>query len=786
MVVENPPTIDAGLSADFLHEVSDIGRLRVGWSHTRAARGAPGVDRVTVARIIPQAEQVLASLQRQVRSGRYRPPPLRRTFMPKADGTFRVVGIPTVSDRIVQGAATLALHDRIGPQFSDASFAYRPLLGPKRAAEQLATLLRPGSWAVIADVERFFDTVDHGCLLRLVSEAGVDAAGVKLIEAWLRAPVEDGQFRLQPVKGLPQGGPISPILANLYLTGFDRALEQRGDPHVRFADDFVIVARAEEHAREILAFLTDWLRRERMLAIKAAKTLFTPVEQGFVFVGLLFTATTRTLPAEKAEGFKTRIATLLADPPTLEVAEVVRRHNDLVRGWRNYYGAVTPELDAQLHALERWRHASATAFWKARNVDDRLGRAALESLRVDPERTAEPMVEYARWPEAPDPPHAIPGDDPDPWQLVHWPRGARPARVFSTRSALRNHAIGERQRPLLTADRVLHVPTHGSYLTRRKGLLVVRRKKQPVFECARREVGLVTVSGQGVALSSTALLELAQRRVSVILTSAGGAPVARVVPVRSERRVRLLEVQLLARSGVRGATLAREIVVAKIRNQRALLRYHAKYRRRPAAVIRELARAAAAIGECVVAAQGLLGTTLADTRRPLFLLEARAARHYWCAIGRLVPTDWEFPGRRGRGARDPMNALLNYGYALLANRVWWAIERQGLHPYLGFLHTSRRERPGLVFDLMEEFRQPLVDRAILGLIGRGSRVVMRQEGRLAMRTLRRVERAIERGLERRLRRRSGNTLAGEIVGSARAIRRALMEGGPYRGHRMAW
>jgi CRISPR-associated protein Cas1 len=123
---------------------------------------------------------------------------------------------------------------------------------------------------------------------------------------------------------------------------------------------------------------------------------------------------------------------------------------------------------------------------------------------------------------------------------------------------------------------------------------------------------------------------------------------------------------------------------------------------------------------------------------------------------------------------------------MLATRVWWALERQGLHPHLGFLHTSRRGRPGLVFDLMEEFRQPLVDRAVIGMIGRGATIAIRKNRFLTLRTRARVERAIERGLARPVRRRTATTLGAQVVRQARTLRRVLMKRGAYRGYLMPW
>jgi CRISPR-associated protein Cas1 len=168
----------------------------------------------------------------------------------------------------------------------------------------------------------------------------------------------------------------------------------------------------------------------------------------------------------------------------------------------------------------------------------------------------------------------------------------------------------------------------------------------------------------------------------------------------------------------------------------------------------------------------------------LFLIEARAAARYWRAFAGLLPRELGFPGRQGRGAVDRVNRALNYGYALLQNRIWLAVHYAGLEPSLGLLHSGRRRTPGLVFDLMEPFRQPVVDRTLLGLIGRGARLDVNERGDLTLRTRALLQRAIDRRLAAGVH--HGDTLAVEIDRQAKALRRSLMDGGPCRAYRMTW
>lgn len=174
------------------------------------------------------------------------------------------------------------------------------------------------------------------------------------------------------------------------------------------------------------------------------------------------------------------------------------------------------------------------------------------------------------------------------------------------------------------------------------------------------------------------------------------------------------------------------------------------------------------------------------TARPrLFLVEAPAAAHYWSAFAALVPDAMGFSRRQHRDAQDAVNKALNYGYALLLNRVWVAVHRAGLEPTLGLLHSGRRRSAGLVFDLMEPFRQPVVDRAVMALVGRGARLSLNARGDLTLRTRTLLQRAITN----RLIRASNNHESALVIDIQREVlsfRRALEEGTPFRAYRTRW
>lgn len=311
--------------------------LVAAWKRVKANRGCAGVDEETIAVFERQWEQNLRELQRVLREGKYQVSPVLRVYIPKASGGRRPLGIPTLRDRIAQQAVRLVIEPRLEREFSPVSFGFRPGRSPRDAHRAVVAYRKQGyRWVVDADIESFFDRVDHGLLLSWVAEEIKDKAIFRLIRAWLRCGVMEEMKVRKLITGTPQGGIISPLLANLYLHRFDQAMAARGYKLVRYCDDFVILTKRRDKAQRALRYVGEVLARLR-LSLNLQKTRITTFEEGFDFLGFLFKGNWK-IPRERAiAAFKEKIKHLTRRQQPVSREELIRRANEVVRGWGYFF-----------------------------------------------------------------------------------------------------------------------------------------------------------------------------------------------------------------------------------------------------------------------------------------------------------------------------------------------------------------------------------------------------------------------------------------------------------------
>jgi CRISPR-associated protein Cas1 len=292
----------------------------------------------------------------------------------------------------------------------------------------------------------------------------------------------------------------------------------------------------------------------------------------------------------------------------------------------------------------------------------------------------------------------------------------------------------------------LFVQEKGAFIAKHQGRLRVSKERERLQEAPIMHLQQVIVSGGGVGISSDAVRACAEEGIPIHFLSSTGTPHASLYSAGLTGTVLTRRAQLRAYDGPQGVALARAFTQGKLQNQANLLRYAAKYRKEADPQIHAaLTEAAAEVVDSLIAVRDVAGETVDALREGLMGVEGRYAARYWGALAALVPAELAWPGRETRGASDPFNQALNYGYGVLYAQVEHAIILAGLDPYAGLLHADRPGKPSLVLDLIEEFRQAVVDRTLLGQVTRGWSIGRDEDGRLDAATRERIaEKVLER------------------------------------------
>jgi RNA-directed DNA polymerase len=355
---------------DVLERILDSRNLQRAYDRVCANKGSAGIDGIGTDGLLSQiTEMGLENLKEQIRKGKYRPQPVLRVEIPKEGGKTRNLGIPRVMDRMVQQAVAQVLSEIYEPEFSAHSYGFRPGRGAHDALRQCLANANEGyHWVVDMDLERFFDTVNHSKLIQVLSERVKDGRVVSLIHRFLRAGVVvDGTYQKTEL-GCPQGGNLSPILANILLNECDHELERRGHRFVRYADDMVISCTSRKGAERTLESTARYLENVLKLKVNREKTCISRIG-GIKFLGYGFYCDTKNQRwefciHEKTEAkLKTKIKEITQRSNGWSVAYRQTKLRQLVRGWVAYFKLA--RCKGKLQSIDQWlRRRIRMLYWK--------------------------------------------------------------------------------------------------------------------------------------------------------------------------------------------------------------------------------------------------------------------------------------------------------------------------------------------------------------------------------------------------------------------------------------
>ena len=336
-----------------IDKVYDLRNLYEAWKAVKRNKGAAGVDQMSVARFEKDLERNLRRLHEQLRDGTYTPPPVRRVYIDKADGSKRPLGIPSVADRVAQMATVRVLTPIYEAEFLPCSHGFRQGFSTRTAIAVVEEYRKQGfRWVVDVDFKSYFDTLDHEVLMAKVKERVTDGRILGLIRSWLTAGVmSDGNLTYQTT-GTPQGGVISPLLANIYLHSLDLALTKWGYKVVRYADDMVVLCQSQNKAKTALGLLKQMAEGDLRLTLHPEKTRITRFYEGFDFLGFTFRGHHRVARKRALQKFKDRVRELTPRQTHRKLREVVTDLNPVIRGWGNYFRL--GHMKGRFETLDQW------------------------------------------------------------------------------------------------------------------------------------------------------------------------------------------------------------------------------------------------------------------------------------------------------------------------------------------------------------------------------------------------------------------------------------------------
>ncbi|WP_068501386.1 group II intron reverse transcriptase/maturase [Paenibacillus kribbensis] len=358
-------------ASDLLEAILDRDNLNRAYKQVKRNHGAPGIDGMTVEAALPWLRENRDELLQNIREGRYKPSPVRRKEIPKPDGSgVRKLGIPTVVDRIIQQAIAQQLQPLFEPLFSDGSYGYRPGRSAQQAIRKVKAYAEQRyGHAVEIDLSKYFDTLNHELLMNLLRKQIQDKRVTDLIKKYLKSGVMENGIRRETEEGSPQGGPLSPLLANIYLNEFDQEMKSRGVTVIRYADDIVVLAKSKRAATRLLESCGAYLENRLKLKMNAQKSKVVSVvaQKHFKFLGFALgkngSGVYIRVHRQSLAKAKRKLKDLTSRSQGRNPRQVMENVKAYIRGWIGYF--YVADMKRILQSWNEWlRRRMRMYVWK--------------------------------------------------------------------------------------------------------------------------------------------------------------------------------------------------------------------------------------------------------------------------------------------------------------------------------------------------------------------------------------------------------------------------------------
>ncbi len=682
-------------------------------------------------------------VQKEVREGKFfESAPRTSFFIPKSDGSFRQITLSGTKTKVIQKVLSSELGYAM--QFSDRSYAFRKGKSPYKAVSRVRDALKRYTHVAKADIQSFFDSIDHAILIKKLKHIIQDKQIVHLIAYYISQGALQKSVWVDKSEGVYQGDVLSPLLSNIYLNDFDFYLEREGIMFVRYADDMLFFGKTQEEASHARRLAAEYLDRIG-LKFNLKKTYLSNLDKGFEYLGISFVENGLSIDtvrlARKIEKLKKETQKL-----SLEVA--IEKLNQKVVGFKNYYAKLIDD-DSQMKLLqdalddvliEKIVHAK-----QHKMVNSKM------QIRV----LLEPMKSYVTVHHR----HWVEGLISQAYAKI-----ALQTPLVSAQNRVANEKRTYLQEQIKSSEIV--VSQVGAFLGFSQGKIKVKVKGKIVLEAPINRIKRILLLNKQSSLSSYLIYECAKRKIDIDFIDRA-TPYAMLTYYHHVSPLLHL-VQLKNYFSPKGLVYAKEVVYTKSRNQINLIKYLNRRRKNP--LLKE---------KTDLMQKLYLRIKTAKDKKALMGVEGSISVQYWAAFGEVLGIDGFI--RTHQNSKDEINQALNYGYAILYNRVQSALIHEGLNLYYPLYHSVQSNKPTLVYDMVEAFRQPVVDREILALLNRGQKLTQ-SNGRLSKASVKLIVQNIQERLATPAPSRYGKSPLYNIIGfQMNHLKRSMLDKTTYKG-----
>ena len=667
----------------------------------------------------------------QLREG-YIPDPLTSFEIPKSNGEMRRIAMASTASKLVQKIIADALSKSV--KLNDKSYAFRRGKGTLKAVARTQDFLKRYDYIAKADIDDFFDSIDHEKLMRILERIVSDRKVLMLVSLFLKNGMLQGQAWVDKAQGVYQGDTLSPVLSNIYLHGFDEALQKEGIDFVRFADDMLFFAKSEVQAKKHLTKASRYLEA-LSLRFGEEKSYIASHQKGFEFLGLRFKAGHITIDNDR---FMKKLSDISQKTKKKELEPALEQMNQTLKALKAYYAKVLTD-DTQFERIEEHMdHILIKKVMQAKRSKRINRKSRFLQILLQREYFAD-LDGDEKHREA----HAIIA------KAYEMLRLEKPLK--SARKLIEKKKADYLQEQIKSSEIIL--AKYGLYASVSKGKLTVKEYGKVVRKVPINWVSRVIVATKGASLSTALIYECAKRKIDIDFIDRN-RPYAQITyhtTISNELHLK----QIAMKNAPEGLLTAKAIVKAKMKNQLNLVKYHARYREE------NDAEEFALLEALMLKMQKLYKKVpkASDTAQ-LMGHEGAFSVLYWQAFGILI--DRRDFKRVTQDAPDAINQALNYGYAFIYNRVQSALLKTGVNIYHSFLHVPQANKPTLVYDMVEMFRQPVVDREIISILNLGTELHS-VKGKLDKKSLRVVTENVQERLATPTRWRKGKYKLATII-----------------------